>query len=88
MGATCQAAFQYGQLPRMIEQAELTSQIEEFKRTTPELSPILDRMLQYLGIQTQAAYNQPYRPSPFLQLMGAAAPGIGAGIGAYAAGKG
>lgn len=77
-----EAAFQYGQLPRMIEQAELTAQFEEFKRTTPELSPLIDKMLGYLGISTQAAYNQPYQPSPFLQFLAAVAPGVGAGVGA------
>lgn len=82
-----EAAFQYGQLPRMIEQAELTAEIEEFRRTTPELSPLIDKMLSYLGITTQAAYNVPFQPSPFLQLMGAAAPGIGAGIGSYLGAK-
>jgi hypothetical protein len=78
-----EAAFQYGQLPRMIEQAELTAKLQEFIRTTPEMSPLIDKMLGYLGIQTQAAYNQPYVPSPFMQFLGAVAPGVGAGVGSY-----
>lgn len=81
-----EAAFQYGQLPRMIAQAELTSEIEEFKRTSPELSPLLDKMLGYLGISTMAAYNQPYRPSPFMQLMAAGAEGAGQAAGMAVAG--
>lgn len=80
-----EAAFQYGQLPRMIEQAEMTAMFEEFKRTTPELSPIIDKMLSYMGIQTQAAFNQPYQPSPFLQFLGAVGPGLGSYLGAGAA---
>jgi len=81
-----EAAFQYGQLPRMIEQAELTAKIEEFKRTTPEMSPLIDKMLGYLGISTVAAYNQPYRPSPFMQILTAAASGAGQGAGMAMAG--
>jgi hypothetical protein len=80
-----EAAFQYGQLPRMIEQAELTAKLQEFVRTSPEMSPLIDKMLGYLGIQTQAAYNQPYTPSPFMQFLTAAAPGVGAGVGSYLA---
>ena len=77
-----EAALQYGQIPRMIEQAELQAQIQEFIRTTPELSPILNQMQQFLGHQTMAAYNQPFQPSPFMQFLGAVAPGVGSGIGA------
>lgn len=51
-----EAASRYGALPRLIEQQELTSQIEEFIRTTPELSPILNQVLQALNIQTMGAY--------------------------------
>jgi len=80
-----EAAFQYGQLPRMIEQAELTANLQEIIRTSPEMSPLIDKMLGYLGIQTQAAYNQPYTPSPFLQFLGAVAPGVGTYLGAKAA---
>lgn len=79
-----EAAFQYGQLPRMIEQAELTARIQEFVRTTPELSPIINQMMQYAGITTQAAFLSPYQPSPFLQLAkeGISAVGQAAGMAA------
>jgi hypothetical protein len=77
-----EAAFQYGQLPRMIEQAELTAKLQEFVRTSPEMSPLIDKMLSYLGIQTQAAYNQPYTPSPFMQFVSAVAPAAGQAAGA------
>ncbi len=80
-----ETAFQYGQLPRMIEQAELTAKLQEFTRTSPEMSPLIDKMLNYLGIQTMAAYNQPYVPSPFMQFLTAAAPAIGQGLGAAVA---
>jgi len=80
-----EAAFQYGQLPRMIEQAELTGKIEEFRRANPDMSSILDKMLSFLGVTTTAAYNQPYTPSPFLQFLASAAPGVGSGIGSYLA---
>jgi len=80
------AAFQYGQLPRMIEQAELTAKLQEFMRTSPEMSPLIDKMLGYLGISTMAAFNQPYVPSPFLQLLSSAAPAAGEGMGIALAG--
>lgn len=77
------AAFQYGALPRHLEQARLVSQFEEFKRTTPELSPIIDKVLAMLGIQTQAAYQV---DDPLLQLFSsliqAAGPAVGAAIAA------
>ncbi len=78
-----EAALKYGQLPRMIEQAELTAQIQEFVRTTPEMSPLLDKMLNYMGIQTQAAFLSPYQPSPFLTLAGSAIEAAGSAAGAY-----
>ena len=52
-----QAAFQYGLLPRLIEQAEINAKLQEFIRTSPEMSPLIDKMLSFLGITTQAAYN-------------------------------
>ena len=54
-----EAAFQYGALPRMIEQQELMGQIGEFIRTTPELSPILNQIMQLLNIQTMGGYFNP-----------------------------
>ena len=75
-------------LPRMIEQLELTSQIEEFKRTTPELSPILDLAQNLLGTQTMAAYYQPEEISPIMQLLQSIAPGVGYGMGQMMAGGG
>lgn len=51
-----EAAFKFGDLPRMIEQAELSSKIQEFIRTTPELSPILDKVRSLLDVQTMGAY--------------------------------
>ena len=77
-----EAGMELGALPRLLEQAKLQSEIEEFVRTTPELSPILDRALQLLNLQTQAAYYRPYQPSPIVELLGAAAPAIGYTIGA------
>lgn len=68
-------------LPRLIEQLELTSQIEEFRRTTPELSPILDKAQQLLGVGTMAGYYQPQETSEVMQLLQALAPGVGYGLG-------
>jgi hypothetical protein len=78
-----EAAFQYGQLPRMIEQAELTAKLQEFVRTSPEMSPLIDKMLGYLGVSTIAAYNPTTTssPSPFLQFLGPIAEGLGSYLG-------
>ncbi len=73
-----EAGAKYGALPRVLQQADLASKFEEFKRTTPELSPIIDQIMQLLNTTTTAAYNQPYQPSPFMQLLTATAPIIGA----------
>lgn len=51
-----EAGMRYGALPRLIEQQELMGQIQEFIRTTPELSPILNQMMQLLNIQTMGGY--------------------------------
>ena len=79
-----QAGMQYGALPRILEQAELSAKFEEFKRTTPELSPVIDQILNLLNVTTQAGYYQPYQPSPFMQLLTAAAQGAGQMAGASA----
>jgi len=76
-----QAAIQLGEVARGIEQAELAGRLEEFRRTAPELSPVLNYALQLLGIPAKAMFYRPGRPSPFMQLLGAAAPIIGAGLG-------
>lgn len=81
-----EAAMQYGQLSRMVEQAELNAQIQEFVRTTPELSPLMNRMLEYLGISTQAAFLDPAQASPFMQLAAPIMEGAGKAIGASVAG--
>ena len=77
-----EAATRIGALPRVLKQAELSAKIEEFIRTTPELSPVLSLALQLLNTTTQAAYYRPYQPSPFMQALQAAAPAIGAYYGA------
>jgi hypothetical protein len=78
------AAATYGGIARTIQQAELTAKLEEFKRVQPEMSPLIDKMLGFLGITTTAAYNQPATPSPFMQLLTAIAPGVGTYLGAKA----
>ena len=72
------AAFEYGALPRQIEQIEIMGQIEEFKRTTPELNPILDKMMSYLGLSPNAAYTS---SDPLLQLVSSFIGGAGEAAG-------
>lgn len=79
-----EAGLRLGALPRLLEQERLNREIQEFIRTTPELSPIIDRALQLLGIQTQAAYYSPYQPSPLMQVLGAVAPAVGSYLGSQA----
>lgn len=77
-----QAGLQYGSLPRQLQQAELSAKFEEFKRTSPELSPILELAQGLLNTTTKAAYQTPYQASPLMELLGAVAPGVGAYLGA------
>ena len=79
-----QAGLQYGQLPRLLQQADLAAKFEEFKRTTPELSPIIDKALQLLNVSTTAAYYQEPTESPFIQILKAVAPGVGSYLGTKA----
>lgn len=66
-------------VPREIAQRDLVGQIQEFIRTTPELSPILGMVMELLGINTQAAFYRKRQPSMFEQLL----PVVGDVAGAY-----
>lgn len=54
-----QASQQFGALPRLLQQAQLDADFQEFLRTRPELSPVIQQALQFLGIQTTGQYMQP-----------------------------
>jgi hypothetical protein len=69
-------------LKRTIEQEDLNRRINEFVRTTPELSPILNTVMQYLGIDTTAAYYNPGQEGLLATLAPAAAQAIGSYYGA------
>lgn len=56
-----EAGQRLGALPRVIEQAELDFEFNEFVRTTPELSPVIEQALAFLGIPMQASFFQPGR---------------------------
>lgn len=79
------AAATYGGIARTIEQAELTAKLQEFIRTTPEMSPIVEMMLQYLGIGTEAAYYQQGKAPIWATIMSGAAPytGMSEGVNSY-----
>ena len=70
-------------LPRLIEQQDLASQIQEFIRTTPQMNPVLNLAMQYLGEGTMASYFPAQQQSPFMQLISAVAPAVGMGMGSY-----
>jgi hypothetical protein len=79
-----EAAMTYGAVPRAIQQANLTAKFEEFKRTTPELSPVIDMIQNLLNTQTMAAFGpggQTIAPSPFASLLSALGPAIGSYLG-------
>ena len=79
-----EAGMTYGSLPRVLEQARLTAAFEEFKRITPELSPVIDQVLSLLGVTTQAAYGQGGNgTSPFASMLSAAGPMLGPMLGQY-----
>ena len=65
-----QAGVGFGALPRLAKQAELTAQFEEYKRTQPELSPIIDDAMAFLGLTTQAGFWDPGQPGLFQELIG------------------
>lgn len=50
-----EAALQAGSLPRMLQQAEISARLEEWKRTRPEYSPMIDTILAALNMNTQYA---------------------------------
>ena len=75
----------YGGIARAVEQADLTAKMQEFVRTTPELSPVLEMMLGYLGIGTQAAYYQEGKAPLWATIMSGMAPytGMSEGVQNY-----
>jgi hypothetical protein len=81
------AAQQYGALPRLLEQQELTAKLAEFVRTTPELSPVLDLAMNILQLQTQAAFYRPAEKAGITQLGEALAPVAGQALGGWLGGK-
>lgn len=68
-------------LPRMIAQEELNKEFAEFVRTTPELSPILDLVMQIMNVGTQAAFYQPSTTGFLSEVLGAGAKVAGAYYG-------
>jgi len=78
-------AGEMGGIVRGVEQLELTNKLQEFIRTTPEMSPLIDKMLAYLNVGTTAAYAPATESaSPFMQLLPAIAQGVGSYYGAKA----
>lgn len=53
-----QASQTLGALPRLLEQAFRDAKFQEWLRTRPELSPVIQQALSYLGIQMQGTYTQ------------------------------
>lgn len=51
-----ETASRFGGIARLVEQSELTAKLQEFIRTSPEMSPLLTMMMQLLQTQTMGAY--------------------------------
>lgn len=54
-----QAGTTIGALPRQLAQAQLDFEFNEFIRTQPELSPVIQQALAFLGIPTTATFFEP-----------------------------
>ena len=67
-------ATQMGEVQRLVQQQELTSRFDEFKRTQPELSPIIDQAMNLLGLSTTVSYGEPAQAAPIWQMLEAAGP--------------
>jgi hypothetical protein len=81
--STAKSAIEAGDLQRQVEQADLTAKFEEFKRTTPELNPLMDKLMGYLGLSTNAAYTS---SDPLLSLLASIIQSGGQAVGAAMAG--
>lgn len=53
------AGMRIGRLERTLEQRQLDFDYQDFIRTQPEMNPILQMAMQFLGMQTQYAMHQP-----------------------------
>lgn len=69
-----------GGIARTVKQAELLAKYQEFIRTQPENSQLLQTMLGYLGLSPFAAYTS--TPTSLMDLIAGIAPAVGAVAGA------
>ena len=76
-----QQAWQMGEQQRQIERERVTAQLQEFLRTQPEYSPIVEQVLNYLGLSQQ--YYAPEGPG--WGLLGGLMQGAASGATAAAA---
>lgn len=77
-----ESAYRAEEMQRQIRLSELQARFQEFARTRPEYSPVIQQALGYLNTQTIAAYGVPGSPGQSQGGMGAGIGGLlGAGIG-------
>ena len=72
-----EAAMKYGALPRLIEQQELSSRIEDTRQSYPQLNPILDFVSNLLGTQTKTGIYKPGQTGLVPQIAGGLSTGLG-----------
>ena len=76
-----------GSLPRVLEQAQMTSDFNEWMRLRPENSPYIQLMMQFIGLDTQYPVITPGEDNPWGGLLGGplvkAAPDIGSAVSGW-----
>lgn len=74
-----------GGLYRELRQRELSARAQAYKEARPELSPMIDRALQILGLTTQAGYLRTTQTGPGLghQLLSTGLQAAGTAAGAF-----
>lgn len=77
MPARAEAAMGAGAYGRAIQERNLLREMTEYARTSPEDAPIIQQLLQFLGMGTTATAYQPGAPSPYIKAFSEAAPAIG-----------
>ncbi len=70
------ASQQFGALPRQLQQQEISARFMEMKRTQPGMGPIIDRIMQALGLTTQMGYGVAPQENPLIPILSSL---IGAG---------
>lgn len=83
-----QAAYVAEERLRLLRTTELQARLQEFLRTRPEYSPIIDMAFRYIGMPLQSAYGIPQQGATGLSALGPQLLDIGAMFGGQRLGAG